>query len=167
MSEDSSDLTARQREFIRQYVAGDDGVRGNATASYKAAGYDCTDASARVSAHHLLKKPEVVEEIRAAHRRAQAEAMGRLIEWKELAPEAQQRLVTLARGRLPNDDDPTGGEKLEDGSQASVARVIESACNEILERAYPKKLRIENVDPREELAKILGVDPDVLPDEES
>lgn len=156
-------LNARQREFVRHYVSGADGVRGNATQSAIAAGYAAKHA--HVNGPALMANHNIKAAVIEAHRRADAAAIARLRDWKTLAPEAQDRLLALARGKIPVNVDPAAGNPMHDRDDAAVAAIIRDANMEILERAYPKKLRIEGVDPRAELAALLGIAVEELPEE--
>src|SRR5215470_14782273 len=82
--EHSSDgLNPRQRAFVQHYIAGADGVRGNATAAYRAAGYTPrTDTVAAITASQLLRNPKVAAAIRRYHAQADAAAIAKLRDWK-------------------------------------------------------------------------------------
>ena len=158
----SAALNARQAAFVRHYTAGVDGVRGNATASYVAAGYSTQHA--HVAGPRLLANVRVRAAIEAAHARAERAAARRLRDWKALAPEAQTRLETLARGLIPDGEDPERGRAMGDRDDAAVANVVFGALREILERAQPKKLALD-LDPKGALAQALGLSPEQLPND--
>jgi phage terminase small subunit len=61
-------LSVKERAFIRHYLAGQPGIRGNATRAYVAAGY--APRGARQSAWVLLRKPRLAGAIAAYHARA-------------------------------------------------------------------------------------------------
>lgn len=182
-------LNARQREFVRHFTAGNDGVRGNQTRAYVAAGY--SPKGAHKLAARLMANDGVQNAVAEAHRKAEEAAAERLRDWKELAPAAQQRLVDIAEGKVPGGiaqpprrrgqsmadylaelaaAEAAGAEKpparIADRDDAAAAKVILDANMEILERAEPKKLRVMVEDPASELARLLGVKPEAVPGKE-
>lgn len=160
-------LNTRQAAFVRHYVAGVDGVRGDLTQAYIAAGYSARGHVAEAASARLLRHVGVQAAIAAAHAAADRVAVRRLRDWKELAAEAQERLVTLARGEIP---EPAAGDRgrviMGDRDDAAVAKVIADVNREIIERAEPKKLMIGLDDPAGVLATLLGVRPEAMPPEE-
>lgn len=136
-------LNARQREFVRHFTAGADGVRGNATQAFIAAGYSPKGADAM--GPRLLGNARVAAAIAEVHAAAESAATNKLRDWKDMAPAAQDRLERIAHGYLPATG--TDGEIPivtlgRDG--AAVAKVILDANKELIERAYPKKLEVEH-----------------------
>jgi hypothetical protein len=100
------------------------------------------------------------------HAQADAAAIAKLRDWKILAEPAQRRLECLARGLFPartetETEEPT---PITSRNDAAVAQVMLSANVEILERAYPKKFVVDISDPRAELAALIGVPVEDLPD---
>src|SRR6516162_6905290 len=86
-------LNQRQQDFVRLYTTGPDGIRGNATAAYKAAKYTPrNDTVAAINAAQLLRNPKVAAAIRRYHAQADAAAIATLRDWKTLAAPAQRRL---------------------------------------------------------------------------
>jgi len=178
-------LNARQQAFVRHYTAGEDGVRGNLTQSYIAAGYTARGNVAETAAARLFRNVRVRDAIDAAHAKAEEAAAARLRDWKELAPGAQSRLLEIAEGRIPGSvakpprrgrglqamviegapDTETGQgpARIGDRDDAAAAKVILDANLEILERAQPKKLQIAVEDPAGALAALLGVKPEAVP----
>lgn len=155
-------LNARQLAFVRHYTAGAEGVRANAKQAYIAAGYSAHTAESM--GPRLLRNAQVAAAVAEAHQRAEKAAIRKLIDWKELAAEAQARLLAIARGRLPDPDDPDTGDALESRTDAEIAKVVQGAIEEILERAYPRKLQLDVSDPKGVLARLLGIEPDQIPD---
>lgn len=157
-------LNARQAAFVRHYTAGADGVRGNLTQSYIAAGYMARGNVAETAAARLFRNVRVRAAIDAAHAKAEAAAGRKLRDWKELAGDAQVRLATLAAGQIPDPTTPALGRTLiGDRDDAAAANVILAANREILERAEPKKLQVQIEDPAGALAALLGVKPETVP----
>ena len=155
-------LNARQAAFVRHYVAGADGVRGNASRSFIAAGY--SPKGANKMAARMMANAGIKAAIDAAHAKAEAEAGRKLRDWKELAGDAQVRLATLAAGQIPDPATPAHGRTLiGDRDDAAAANVILAANREILERAEPKKLQVQIEDPAGALAALLGVKPETVP----
>ncbi len=95
---DLSNLTVRERGFVRHYLAGDDTVRNNGTQSAIAAGYK--PKGAHVIASRLVRKPHIIAAIEAFHRAAEAAAVERLRDWKDLAPDAQDIVEAIAKGLI-------------------------------------------------------------------
>ena len=82
-------MTPKQQRFVELYTGE---CNGNATDSYKRAGYVCkTDRVAEASAHKLLRNPEVARSIRAAT----AEVRRAAIATRE---ERQELLTRILRG---------------------------------------------------------------------
>jgi phage terminase small subunit len=59
-------LSPRGAAFVRLYLAGPDGVRGNATRAYLVAGY--APRNARTNAFRLKQNPHIAAEIPAPRR---------------------------------------------------------------------------------------------------
>lgn len=135
-------LNARQAEFVRHYTAGADGVRGNATQAYRAAGY--TSRAAEVEAAKLVRNPKVRAAIAVAHAAAEGGAARKLKDWKDLAVDAQQRTESLAAGFLP--DPANGGREARicDRDTAAVGKLLLQANLALIERGYPQKLQLEH-----------------------
>lgn len=156
-------LNQRQREFVRLYCAGPDGVRGIAAKAYAVAGYRSRDPE--FNGPRLLRRPHVAAAVIAAHEAAAAEAKGTLRCWKELCIAAQARVVAIARGVIPSADDPignAGGTRITNRDTAAAAKVILDAALEILDRGYPKKHLVHIEDPERVLAELLGMTPDEM-----
>jgi hypothetical protein len=151
-------MTPLQREFVRQYTAGAEGIRHNASAAYVAAGGKGRNANViGVSAFHVLNNPKVQARLLAVQREADAQVIAQLVDWKVASTAAQEKLITLTDGVFPGTE-----RRLQDRDDAAVAQVILGALKEILDRGYPKKLKVD-VDPRETLAALLGVAQEALP----
>lgn len=165
-------LNPNQQRFVAQYTAGPSGIRGNATAAYRAAGYKpTTENAAMVSGWQLLRNPKISAAIAQIHREADAATIAQLRDWKILAPAAQQIVNSLAHGVLPlaDTDDPetplvTRQRLL--SRDAPVGNVMLHAALAVLERAYPLKLYADVTvhDAGRVLADILGVSVDALPE---
>lgn len=112
-------LTARRRSFIRHYLAGKRGVRGNATKAAQAAGYSKKTAYAQGC--RLLKKAEVAKAIKSLQEQADADVTTQLRDWNELAVGAQSTVV-----------------KIEKGQVKKLAAVRLLAAREILDRTFGK-----------------------------
>ena len=54
-------LSAREAAFVRHFLGGDSGIRGNGTRAAIAAGY--APRSAGVQAHALLKRPKIQQAV--------------------------------------------------------------------------------------------------------
>jgi len=159
-------LNARQRQFVRLYAVGPPGVKGNATAAYRGAGYrPKTDRVAQVCAAQILTNPMVQQALAHLHREADAQAIAQLKDWRTLAPPAQDRMVLLALGYLPDPLDMRQHRPLRSHTDVAIARLQLDACREIIERAYPSRLyaTLEVYDPAAELARLLGVPAESLP----
>jgi hypothetical protein len=152
-------LSPLQRAFVREFVSNPDPrIRCNASAAFKAAGGRwTTEASARASASILLKKVKVQHAIATAHAQAEAALLCTLRDWKAAAVAAQPDLLALARGYLPD------GRLIQTTADAALGHVVLGALREILDRGFPKRLFL-NFDPREALAKLLGVSQDRFPE---
>jgi hypothetical protein len=151
-------LTPLQRAFVREFVSSDDPlVRGNATAAYRAAGGKAkTEETAAVVASQTLRILKVQRAIETAHLVAEAEAIGRLIDWKTAAIEAQPTLLALAKGYLPEG-------RMETPLDVARAHIMLAAIREVMDRAFPKALYVR-FDARAALAKLLGVPQEAFPD---
>ncbi len=76
-------LNPRQRKFIENYTVGPEGVRGNATASYYAAGYHpVNNATARSNSSKLLTEANISAEIDRIYRQRDAEIVAQMEDWK-------------------------------------------------------------------------------------
>lgn len=113
-------LTARHQDFIRQYLGGPDGVRGNATKAAQAAGYSRKTAYSQ--GHRLLKKAEVAAAIKALQEKANAGVTRELRDWQELAIGAQDTVIEIQRGDI----------------EPKIAAVQLMAAREVLDRAFGK-----------------------------
>ncbi len=113
-------LNSRQEAFVRLYMAGEDGVRGNVTRAATVAGY--SERTAASQGQRLLKHAKVATLI--AHLRATAleESGAKLRDWMLLVPEAQETLLDVMRLRVPS--------KLADSAR--------KAANDVLDRALGK-----------------------------
>lgn len=159
-------LNERQRRFIQNYTVGPEGVRGDATASYYASGYNPrNNASARAAAAQLLTNINVSAEIHRIYRERDAEIMAQMEDWKLHAPRAQRRLLALAVGLLPQGSMNPNGEitgittrRIENGHDRSLARLLYDINLKIVDRAYPPRVYddLEHTDPMDEIAKIIG-----------
>lgn len=155
-------LNPRQLKFIELYTSGPEGVRGNATASYMTAGYHPRNyAAAQVSASKLLSNAMVQQEIRRVHRKAEAEQIAKMQDWKRHAPQAQSRLLLLAAGYIPQPTEEGVVRKvIETSADRALARHLHQVNMDIVKLAYPARVyeTLENVeDPMDELARLLGV----------
>lgn len=153
-----SRLTPLQRAFVREYVSSKDPhVRGNATAAYLAAGAKVkTEKTAGVIASQTLGIPRVQAAVQAAHAQADAEMLLRLVDWKTAAIAAQSVLLGLTEGYLPEG-------RMETPLDVARGHVMVSAIKEVMDRGFPKQLYLK-FDPREALAKLLGVPRERLPE---
>ncbi len=120
-----------QAHFAELYVAGEEGIRGNATAAYLAAYPSCPSrASAAVCGCRLLKLKGVRAYMAALREAAADSASARLRNWMELAPDAQETLRQAAGGELAlqfADAHPR--------LQPELIRSAVKAATEILDRA--------------------------------
>jgi hypothetical protein len=152
-------LTQLQRSFVQHFVASDDPqVRYNGMRAYQAAGGQCTTYGAvKAAASWMLAKPHVLTAITVLQAQTDAEVFTRLVDWRVAACEAQPYLLNLTRGILPD------GRSMVDRDTAAVGMVVLSALKEVMDRGFPKKLYL-HIDPREALARLLGVQRDQLPE---
>lgn len=154
-------LNPRQLDFCWLYVSGPDEIRGNATAAYKAAGYQPkTDRAAETAASALMRNHEVSENLARLYRQADAAAIAKMRDWKTMAPTAQEVIASIARGVLPNPDNSNACPTLiTNRDDAAVAKVRLQAAMYIVERAYPAKryCDVEIVDPIGNLSCIFGI----------
>lgn len=150
-------LTPFQARFVDQYTAGDDGVYGHLSASYKAAGGKAKDpAVMAAAASHTFNNVKVQAAIQAIHAQADAAVVAQLVSWKVAGVQAQHYLIALGKGVLPDE------RAMANRDDAAVGQVVLGAVKELLERAWPKKLHIK-VDPRRALAQLLGIEQGELP----
>jgi hypothetical protein len=152
-------LTRLQHDFVHAFVAHDDPhIRYNATAAYIAVSGACTRPEvAKAAASRVLTKPHVLAAITVLQAQTDAAVFTRLVDWKTAAAEAQPYLLNLVRGVLPD------GRRMIDRDTAAVGQVVLGALKEIMDRGFPKKLCL-HIDPREALAKLLGVPRESLPE---
>lgn len=159
-------LNPRQRRFIENYTVGPEGVRGNATASYYASGYNPrNNASARAAAAQLLANINVAAEIERIYRERDNDIIAQMEDWKLHAPRAQRRILALAIGLLPQGTMNAGGEitgiitrRVDTAHDRHLARMLADVNFKIIERAYPPRAydTLETGDPMDELAKLIG-----------
>lgn len=121
----ASQISANERalSFARFYTSGPDGVRDNGRESARAAGFTGTDRGLDVTASRLLRRPNVVKHIESLRRRADERAVAKLVEWRELVPEAQRTLVLGMHGKL---------------GKAPIAKARQAAADSVLDRALGK-----------------------------
>jgi phage terminase small subunit len=112
-------LTARCQAFIRYYLAGKTGVRGNATKSAQAAGYSKKTAYAQGC--RLLKNAEVRKAIKSKQREADARVVRELVDWTVLAIGAQETMEGVRSGKI---------------KKGAVVRLM--AADKILDRTFGK-----------------------------
>jgi hypothetical protein len=116
---DRSRLTTRQQAFIRHYLAGADGVRGNAKKAAIAAGF--ARRSAEVTGSRMLRKAKVAAAIKSLQEKADASVVRRLRDWQELAVGAQETMEQVRAGKI---------------KKGAVVRLM--AADKILDRALGK-----------------------------
>jgi hypothetical protein len=151
-------LTPLQQRFVDQYMAGADGIRLSATAAYVAAGgKGKTGNTIAAEASRLLNNPKVQRALQLLRRAADAKIIAQLVDWKVAAVEAQPRLLALSKGVLPN------ARAMADRDDAAVGQVILGALKEIVDRGFPKNLKL-TVNPREALLELIGRQDEVLPE---
>ena len=153
-------LNPRYRDFAQAYVLGGPGVRGNACAAYKAAGFKPkNDHVARAAGQRLLTFVTIQQEIARLYFEQDAQRTTGLQEWRTLAPDAQRRVLLIAMGMVPDPDAARRARPIRDREDAACARVILDANLAILERAYPAKIyhSVELHNPDAVLASILGI----------
>lgn len=170
--DERSSLNPNQQRFVQYYTTGAHGIRGNATASYLAAGYaPKSEKVAGVNATRLLGNARIQRAIFQVHREADAVTIAQLKDWKVLAPPAQHTIMCLAHGILPvdvvtiGDDAGSAHERMTTRDDAAIGNVMLHAALAILERAYPSKVYadVSLHDPDRLLAAILGVPVEALP----
>lgn len=120
---EESKLNMMQREFVRLYLTGPDGVRGVGKASAIAAGYK--ENSAHVLASRILARDDVRMLVREFHRIADAVAINKLKDWKEVAVDAQDIVIGICDGSVSSDEPFELSVRLQ-------------AAKEILDRAFGK-----------------------------
>jgi hypothetical protein len=151
-------LTPLRQRFVEQYLVGPEGVRLHATAAYQAAGGKATHASALASAaSQILNNLKVQRAMQALQRAADAQIITRLVDWKVAAVAAQPWLIALSKGLLPD------GRRMVDRDDAAVGQVILGSLKEIIDRGFPKNLKV-TIDPREALLALIGRGAETLPD---
>jgi hypothetical protein len=98
---DRSNLTRGEEAFALAYVAGADGMQGNATLSYLQAYPTCTSKTVAGSCgSRLLKRGRVQARVVELRTEAAEAVRDRLRSWWELAPAAQATLERAAAGIL-------------------------------------------------------------------
>lgn len=86
-------LNHLQRNFVLNYVLGDDGIRGILYKSYRAAGYGSSnDNTASAAANALLKNPHIQAAIKDLRHEVEREALLRMKSWAQIAQKAQTLL---------------------------------------------------------------------------
>mgnify|MGYP001590120285 CR=1 FL=1 len=160
-------LTPQQETFARLYAAGPLGIRNNLGRAWMASGSKAKDVgvAARYAAQALKMTPALREYIAELEMVAQAEAIRKLRDWKELAPDAQEAVIAVMQGMVP---DGRGSYRqvtlMEDVKHAEV---VLKASMAIIERAYPiqawRRQELLATDAKARLAALLGVRVDQLP----
>lgn len=154
-------LNPREVSFCENYVTGKAGVKGNAGASYQAAGYSASKKdTAYSSGCRLLQRPEIKEHIYRIQLEASKEAISKLRSWQELAADAQEQLISIAHGWFISKYDVLGKEHkepimIQDRDTSAAASVVLKATLEIIERAFPKNLQVPK-DDRDIIEQTLG-----------
>lgn len=159
-------INGKRKEFIRFYCTGPDGVRGNGTECYKIVYPGVAHEVAASAAGRLLRDVQLVAEINAYHAEATAQAIAQLVDWKTLAPMAQATMKHIAMGNIRQIDAVTGEHRyipITDRETAAVAKVMGEYADKLVERAYPKAIRVLMEHPAPALAAMLGVTPEELP----
>lgn len=131
-------LTVKQEAFCRAYIK-----TGNATESYKLAGYSAnTDGVAGVEGHKLLKNPKIMA---ALQNRMQEIADNSIMEEQEIL----SRLTTIGRGEATNKEQvaTASGQVVEIENKPSVRDQIKAL--ELLGKRYA--IWTEKVDINEPL----------------
>lgn len=95
-------LHPRQLAFIDHYIAGKDGVRGLAGASWEAAGYTSRGNAAMCDGTRALRNPVIAAEIARLRAKAEERVIRKMVPWIEMAPEAQDVLIDVMRGVIPS-----------------------------------------------------------------
>jgi len=160
-------LTAQQETFARLYAAGPIGIRNNLGRAWMASGSKAknVDQARRYAALALKNTPALREYLAELHLVAQAEAIRKLRDWKELAPEAQEAVIAVMQGMVP---DGKGSYRpvvlMEDVKHAEV---VLKASLAIVERAYPlqawRRQEVLAADAKQRLAALMGVKVEQLP----
>lgn len=113
-----ADLVPLQRNFVINYLAGPDGIRGIAYQSYYAAGYNPSNLnSASAAVSQLLRSPKVEAAIAEVQTNLENQARGRLKSWQVLAVKAQ----TLVERALDREI------YLEPGDVAAISMTLDRA----------------------------------------
>lgn len=100
------ELTFLQRNFVIQYVLGDDGIRGVAYKAYIAAGYTASTIQVAATASYaLIRHPKVSAAIAALQAEIERTARMRMKSWAEGAVKAQEALF-MAIETVTNPDAP-------------------------------------------------------------
>lgn len=113
-------LNQRQLDFVRHYVAGADGVVGNATRSAEAAGY--APKNAALTGHRLLRNAKIAVAVDQLRAKAQNQTVAKLRDWNEMVPDAQRVIEVVMLG----------------GAPVKKADAMRKAANDILDRALGK-----------------------------
>jgi hypothetical protein len=98
--ESADRLTPHERRFVDEYFAGDHA--GNGTRSYLVVYPEASYSTASVASSELLKSPKVREYLESLYEQATKATLGKLQDWVELLPVAQQVLVATCQGRMRN-----------------------------------------------------------------
>ena len=124
-------LSAREAAFVRHYLAGRSGVRGNGTQAAIAAGY--APRSAGVQAHALLKRPKIQRAVAARCARADITVDRVLEELRRVAFSDMGDVATWG----PEGVELKASAELPDDVAPAVADVIEHRTRRVTTRATP------------------------------
>lgn len=94
----SEGLPPHERRFAEEYFAGEHA--GNGTRSYQVVHPEASYATASVAASELLKSPKIKEFLAELHDQATQAIAGKLQDWAELLPVAQNVILATAQGRM-------------------------------------------------------------------
>lgn len=161
MDKPEKKLNPKEVSFCQHYVTGDTGIRGNAAASYQAAGFAAARGQATYNgSSRLLQRPEIREYIYQLQLQASKEAISKLKGWQEIAADAQQQLISISHGWFTSKYPVMGKEHsepimIQDRETAAAANVVLRATLEIIERAFPKNVQPPK-DDREIIEQTLG-----------
>lgn len=131
-------VTGKRGDFVRHYVAGKKGVRGNATKSAQAAGYSAK--TARAQGARLLTKADVKAAITAHHEKADKKVEQQLVDWKLEIPACRDTLVEVRDGKI---------------KRGAAVRI--QAADKILDRALGKATTKVDLGAGGELVKSITV----------
>lgn len=87
-------LNSQHQEFVRLFLAGPDGVRGNQTRAAETAGF------AGAYGRRLMADPRIKAAIAKFHKAADKAVERQLEKWASLAPDAQHTVVQIQNGKL-------------------------------------------------------------------